>query len=80
MASLKRGQIGSRSINKAFADSETLPSHTVAQLALAPNLPATNTGRLVHCTNGAGGSPCLAYSDGTSWLRILLGAAVSVTP
>lgn len=34
---------------------------------------------LVHCSNGAGGDPCLAYSNGTDWLRILIGAAVSTT-
>ena len=51
----------------------TLPSYTVAALPAA----ADNAGKLVHCSNGAGGSPCLAYSNGTSWLQIALGAAVA---
>jgi hypothetical protein len=31
----------------------------------------------VYCTNGNGGVPCLAVSNGTSWLRVALGAAIS---
>ena len=77
MASLKRGQIGSRAINAAIEDLATLPTATVAALAAAPYLPASNTGKLVHCSNGAAGAPCLAYSNGAAWLRITLGAAVA---
>lgn len=68
---LARGKTGTRSINRA----RTLQSSTVAALPAA----SQNTGRLIYVTNGAAGSPCLAYSNGTSWLRILLGAAVSAT-
>lgn len=53
----------------------TLPTYTVATLPAA----ADNSGMLVHCSNGAAGSPCLAYSNGTDWLRIVFGAAVSAT-
>jgi hypothetical protein len=56
----------------------TLPSYTVAGLA-ASLPPALNTGKLVHCSNGATGSPCLAYSNGTNWLRVVFGAAVAAT-
>lgn len=38
---------------------------------------ASNVGRAVYCSDGAGGSPCLAISDGTDWLRVTLGAAVA---
>ena len=50
-------------------------SYNVAGLPAA----AANAGRLVYCSNGASGAPCLAYSNGTNWLRILIGAAVSAT-
>ncbi len=52
-----------------------LPTFTVATLPAA----ATNEGRLVRCSNGAAGSPCLAISDGTNWLRIALGTAVATS-
>jgi hypothetical protein len=68
---LARGKTGTRSINA----SKALTSSTVAALPAA----SANTGRLLYCTNGAAGSPCLAYSNGTSWLRVLLGAAVAVS-
>jgi len=38
---------------------------------------ADNEGRAVYCSDGAAGSPCLAISDGTDWLRVTLGAAVA---
>ena len=75
---LKKGRMSSRSINAAIDDGERLPSHTVAQLAAAPMTAAANTGKLVYCSNGAAGEPCLAYSNGTDWLRIVFGAAVNV--
>jgi hypothetical protein len=53
-----------------------LTSYTVAGLnAFSGRLP----GDVAHCSNGAAGSPCLAYWNGTSWLRIAFGAAVSAT-
>ncbi len=44
-------------------------------------LPAAsqNIRRLVWVTDGADGSPCLAVSDGTDWLRIDPGSPVSLT-
>jgi hypothetical protein len=38
-----------------------------------------NTGAIIHCSNGAAGNPCLAYSNGTNWLQIALGSAISAT-
>ena len=50
----------------------TLPSYAVSAL------PSAGTaGRLVFCTDGDGGSKCLAVDDGTAWTRIALGAPVS---
>jgi hypothetical protein len=53
-----------------------LISKTVAELAA--NYPASSwLGAVVYCSNGNTGSPCLAVSNGTSWLRVALGAAVA---
>lgn len=51
------------------------PIYTVAS---APSA-ASNYGALVFVTDGDAGSPCLAVSDGGSWLRISLGASISAT-
>ena len=40
---------------------------------------AAHKGRLVHVSNGNAGAECLAYSNGTSWLRVVFGAAVATT-
>lgn len=56
----------------------TLPSYTVAELVGIDPTAAANIGKWVHCSNGAAGSECMAYCNGTSWLRVLLGAAVAV--
>jgi len=68
---LPRGKTGSASINK----SKVLLTYTVATLPAA----AANTGRLMSVSNGNAGAACLALSNGTSWLRIPLGAAVAVS-
>ena len=50
----------------------TLPSYAVSAL------PSAGTaGRVVVCTDGDGGSKCLAVDDGTNWKRVALGATVS---
>jgi hypothetical protein len=40
---------------------------------------ADHDGALIHCSNGAAGNPCLAYSNGTNWLQIAIGSAISAT-
>jgi hypothetical protein len=37
------------------------------------------SGDVVFVTNGNAGAPCLAVYNGTSWLRIALGAAIATT-
>ena len=73
-----RGRATPGQVNEALEDLDlgpTLPTYTVATLP-----PATgNLRRTVHCSNGAAGAPCLAVSDGVSWRRVLIGAAVSAT-
>lgn len=73
---LKHGQTGTKNTNTAIAASQLLPAHTVAELTAMTA--AANAGRLVFCSNGAEGLPCLAYSNGANWLRVELGAAVAV--
>lgn len=70
---IKRGRIGSRSLQKAFDQADALPTFAVADLPAA----AQSTGKMVYVSDGAGGSPCLAYCDGTDWLQITLGSAVA---
>jgi hypothetical protein len=65
------GHIGNRAVNRALA----LSTFTVANAPPA----AENPGRMIYVSNGAAGQPCLAYSNGTSWLRILLGTAVAAS-
>jgi hypothetical protein len=36
-------------------------------------------GDVAYCSDGDAGDPCLAVYDGTDWLRIALGAAISAT-
>ena len=70
---LARGSTGSASITAALDDAIRADSYTVATLPTA----SAHTGKLIYVSNGAAGSPCLAYSNGTSWLRITLGTAVA---
>lgn len=55
---------------------QPLTGNTFAVATLPPA--AANVGRSVYCTDGAAGSPCLAISNGTNWLRVTLGAAVAI--
>lgn len=67
---LKHGETGSASTNRALV----LSAYTVATAPAA----ADYEGRLIYVSDGAAGSPCVAYSNGVSWLRISLGAAIAV--
>jgi hypothetical protein len=47
----------------------------VASLTAAGLTAAKNTGAFVHLsTGGTGGVPCLAFSDGTNWKQVAIGA------
>jgi hypothetical protein len=45
-------------------------------VATAPN-PVENTGGVIYVSNGAAGSPILAFSNGTNWLRSDTGGAIA---
>lgn len=51
----------------------TLTAYTVAAVPAA----ASNTGALIYVSNGAAGSPVVAFSNGTNWLRVDTLAAIS---
>ena len=73
-----KGAVTPRKVNQGFADvaaGPVLPTYTVAGLPVA----ADNAGRIVRCSNGNAGAACLAVSNGTSWLRVVFGAAVAVS-
>lgn len=52
-----------------------LATYTVATVPAA----ADNTGAMIYVSNGAAGSPIVAFSDGTDWLRVDTAAAVAAT-
>jgi hypothetical protein len=56
-----------------------MEAKTVAQLQAFALSPGNAAGDIAYCSNGAGGSPCLAVYNGTNWLRVALGAAISAT-
>ena len=43
-------------------------AHTVYTVATAPSA-ASLAGMQIYVSNGAAGSPCMAFSDGTNWKR-----------
>ncbi len=70
-------------LNLLGTPSVTVPSISATSITLenytVTTMPGHAVGRLVYVSNGDAGSPCLAVSNGSSWLRINLGSAVSAT-
>lgn len=56
----------------------TMASVNLTAVTVATIGAATTAGRVVYCSDGAAGGPCLAVANGTNWLRVALGAAVAV--
>lgn len=52
----------------------TVPTYTVAS---APSAATAGAGSLIYVSNGAAGSPILAFSDGTDWKRSDTGATIA---
>ena len=62
----------------------TIPSISSTEVVLenktVSNLPSNGTtGRVIYVSNGDGGNPCLAVDNGTNWVRVNLGSAVSAS-
>jgi hypothetical protein len=70
---LARGRTGTRSINAVLAAGPVLESIDFEDLPDADEHP----NRLIYCPDGDGGTPCLGFSNGTAWLVVALGAALS---
>ena len=51
-----------------------LPTYDVAG---APSASTAGAGTLIYVSNGAAGSPILAFSDGTNWKRSDTGATIA---
>jgi hypothetical protein len=58
-----------------FIGAVTVPTYTVANAPAATDL----AGTVVYVSNGAAGSPILAFSDGTNWKRSDTGATISAS-
>lgn len=59
----------------AIQDIINLNPKTVSELGAVSSV----TGDVAYCSNGDAGSPCIAVYNGTNWLRIALGTAISAT-
>lgn len=51
-----------------------VPTYTVAG---APSASTAGAGTIIYVSNGAAGSPVLAFSNGTNWLRVDTLATIS---
>ena len=56
-----------------FIGAVTVPTFTVANAPAATDL----AGTLIYVSNGAAGSPILAFSNGTDWKRSDTGATIA---
>ena len=77
---LHQGQNGTRSLQDVlqsmYYDLRALPTYTVAQLPT----PASNSGALAYCSNGAAGTPAIVYCNGTAWKVVAaLGATAAIS-
>lgn len=57
-----------------FDGAITVPTYTVAS---APSASTAGAGTLIYVSNGAAGSPILAFSNGTDWKRSDTGATIA---
>jgi hypothetical protein len=62
-------------VSTTLDDVINLVPQTVAELTAL----TAAEGDIAYCSNGAGGSKCVAVYNGTSWLRVTLGSAISAT-
>ena len=59
-------------INSVSSTEIIMENYAVAGLPTAGN-----TGRIVFCSDGDAGNPCMAVDNGTDWKVVALGATVS---
>ena len=70
MATTFSGPVNS---TNGFAGAITVPTYTVATAPAATDI----AGTLIYVTDGAAGSPILAFSDGTDWKRSDTGGTIA---
>ena len=75
MAPLAQGKNGSKAVQAAIDAASALPTYAVAGLPSA----ASMAGKLVYVSNGSAGQPALAFSTGSAWKLVALGAAPSAS-
>jgi hypothetical protein len=64
------------SIGVAYADpAVTLVEFKAYTVATVPS--AATAGQMIYVSNGAAGSPVMAFSNGTNWLRVDTLAAIA---
>lgn len=77
-------EVSPSSLNLLGEPTVTIPSISATEVVMenytVSTLPSNGTtGRIVYVSNGDGGNPCLAVDNGTDWVRVNLGSAVSTT-
>ena len=77
-------ELSPASLNLLGEPTVTIPSIVQIEVVMenytVATLPSNGTaGRIVYVTDGDGGNPCLAVDNGTNWVRVNLGSAVSST-
>lgn len=77
-------ELSPASLNLLGEPTVTIPSISATEVVMenftVSTLPTNGTsGRIVYVSDGDGGGPCLAVDNGTNWVRVNLGSAVSAT-
>ena len=77
-------ELSPSSLNLLGEPTVTIPSISSTEVVIenftVSTLPTNGTtGRIVYVSDGDGGNPCLAVDNGTNWVRVNLGSAVSAT-
>jgi hypothetical protein len=77
-------EVSSASLNRLGEPTVTIPSISATEVVMenftVSTLPTNGTtGRIVYVSDGDGGNPCMAVDNGTNWVRVNLGSAVSST-
>jgi hypothetical protein len=73
---VKRQDFAAAKVQQAIDDAKKCDEYTVATL---PAASTSNKGQIVSVTNGNAGAACLAYSNGTAWKVIALGATAATS-
>jgi hypothetical protein len=73
----KNATTGAVTTTSTFGDDTTITGTFVTGTFTVATLPGVVAGGIIFVSDGAAGSPILAFSDGTDWLRSDTGAAVA---